>query len=188
MGYSNKIIYRNKAKSNDDIYVTGNLGDSYLGLKALSNRVKFKNKDKLFFLNKYYKPHLPLNLTKYLLKFANSSIDVSDGLIDDLAKMINRQNLSFHLFENKIPVSSKLNNLIKKQRLNKINLISNGDDYQVLFTADIKKARIIQKASKTTGIKITKIGKIVSGKNRSLIFDEKGKQIQAKSKGYIHRF
>ena len=188
MGYSNKIIYRNKAKLNDDIYVTGNLGDSYLGLKALSNKAKFKNKDKLFFVDKYYKPELPLNLTKYLLKFANSSIDVSDGLIDDLAKMINRQSLSFHLFENKIPVSNKLSNLIKKQRLNKINLISNGDDYQVLFTADIKKARIIQKASKTTGIKITKIGKIVSGKDRSLIFDEKGKQIRAKSKGYIHRF
>ena len=188
LGYSNKIIYRNKAKSNDDIYVTGNLGDSYLGLKVLSNKVKFKNKDKLFFVDKYYKPDLPLNLAKYLLKFANSSIDVSDGLIDDLSKMINRQSLSFHLFENKIPVSNKLSNLIKKQRLNKINLISNGDDYQVLFTADIKKARIIQKASKTTGIKITKIGKIVSGKDRSLIFDEKGKQIRAKSKGYIHRF
>ena len=188
LGYSKKIIYRNKAKLNDDIYVTGNLGDSYLGLKALSNKVKFKNKDKLFFVDKYYKPELPLNLTKYLLKFANSSIDVSDGLIDDLAKMINRQSLSFYLFENKIPVSNKLSNLIKKQRLNKINLISNGDDYQVLFTADINKARIIQKASKTTGIKITKIGKIVSGKDRSLIFDEKGKQIRAKSKGYIHRF
>ena len=188
LGYSNKIIYRNKAKLNDDIYVTGNLGDSYLGLKALSNKVKLKNTEKLFFVDKYYKPELPLNLTKYLLKFANSSIDVSDGLIDDLSKMINRQSLSFHLFENKIPVSNKLSNLIKKQRLNKINLISNGDDYQVLFTADIKKARIIQKASKTTGIKITKIGKIVSGKDRSLIFDEKGKQIRAKSKGYIHRF
>ena len=188
LGYSNKIIYRNKAKLNDDIYVTGNLGDSYLGLKALSNKSKFNNKDKLFFVDKYYKPELPLNLTKYLLKFANSSIDVSDGLIDDLAKMINRQSLSFHLFENKIPVSNKLSNLIKKQRLNKINLISNGDDYQVLFTADINKARIIQKASKTTGIKITKIGKIVSGKDRSLIFNEKGKQIQAKSKGYIHQF
>ena len=188
LGYSKKIIYRNKAKLSDDIYVTGNLGDSYLGLKALSNKAKFTNKDRLFFVDKYYKPDLPLNLTKYLLKFANSSIDVSDGLIDDLSKMINRQNLSFHLFENKIPVSKKLSKLIKRQRLNKINLTSNGDDYQVLFTADVNKARIIQNASKTTRIKITKIGKIISGKDRSLIFDEKGKQIQAKSKGYIHQF
>ena len=102
--------------------------------------------------------------------------------------MINKQNLSFHLFENKIPVSKNLNDFIKNQKLNKINLISNGDDYQVLFTANTNKTRIIQNASKATGIKITKIGKIVSGKGRSLIFDEKGKQILAKSKGYVHQF
>ncbi len=188
MGYSDKIIYRNKAKVNDDIYVTGNLGDSYLGLKVLRKKINVQKKDKIFFINKYYKPELPLNLTKHLLKFANTSIDISDGLIDDLSKMINRQNISFHLFKNKIPVSKHLNNLIKIQKLKKINLISNGDDYQVLFTADVDKVRIIQKASKATGIKITKIGKIVSGKNRSLVFDEKGKQIQAKYKGYIHQF
>ena len=188
MGYSNKIIYRNKAKSSDDIYVTGNLGDSFLGLKLLRKKINVKKKDKIFFINKYYKPDIPYNLTKHLLKFANSSIDVSDGLIDDLSKMINKQNLSFHLFKNKIPVSKNLSNLIKNKKLNKINLISNGDDYQVLFTADFNKARIIQKISKAIRIKITKIGKIVSGKDRSLIFDQKDKQIQAKSKGYIHQF
>ena len=58
----------------------------------------------------------------------------------------------------------------------------------MLFTADYNKARIIQNASKSTGIKITKIGKIVYGKNRSVIIDVKGKQIQAKSIGYIHQF
>ena len=68
LGYSNKIIYRNKAKLNDDIYVTGNLGDSYLGLRLLKNKVRLKKKDKFFFINKYYKPDLALNLTKYLLK------------------------------------------------------------------------------------------------------------------------
>ncbi len=188
MGYSKKIIYRNKAKPNDDIYVTGNLGDSFLGLNLLKKKINVKKKDKSFFINKYYNPDLPLNLIKSLIKFANSSIDISDGLIDDLSKMINRQKLSFHVFEKNIPVSKHLNNLIKKKKLNKINLISKGDDYQVLFTADLNKVRIIENASKRTGIKITKIGKIVSGKHRSLIFDEKGKQIQAKSKGYIHKF
>ena len=44
LGYSKKIIYRNKAKLNDDIYVTGNLGDSYMGLQILKNKVKFKKK------------------------------------------------------------------------------------------------------------------------------------------------
>ena len=188
LGFSDKIVSRNKAKLNDNIYVTGNLGDSYAGLKILKNKYNIKKNLKRYFVNTYYQPNVYLNLAKKLFLFANTSIDISDGLIDDLSKMINRQNLSFHLFEKKIPVSKKLSNFIKNKKLNKIDLISNGDDYQVLFTAGINKARIIQNASKTTGIKITKIGKIVSGKNRSLIFDQKGKQIQAKSKGYIHRF
>ena len=188
MGYSNEIIYRNKAKLNDNIYVTGNLGDSFLGLKLLTKKINVKKKDKTFFINKYFKPDLPINFTKYLLMYANSSIDISDGLIDDLSKMLNRQNLSFHLFEKKLPISKNLQSLIRNKKLNKIILVSNGDDYQVLFTADVNKARIIQKASKRSGIKITKIGKIIFGKNRSIIFDEKGKQIKAKYKGYIHQF
>ena len=40
LGYSKKIIYRNKALLNDDIYVTGNLGDSFTGLQVLKNKIK----------------------------------------------------------------------------------------------------------------------------------------------------
>ena len=43
MGYSKDIIYRNKAKINDDIYVTGNLGDSFIGLQILKKKIKFIN-------------------------------------------------------------------------------------------------------------------------------------------------
>ena len=188
VGYSNKIIYRNKAKLNDDIYVTGNLGDSYLGLQILKKKLKINNKKVSFFINKYYQPELPLRLTKLFFKFANTSIDISDGLIDDLKKMINRQNLSFCLNVQNIPVSQNLFTIIKNKKLKKINLISNGDDYQILFTADSKKSGIIHNTSKSLGIKITKIGKIISGTKKSIIIDKKGKQIRAKYNGYIHQF
>ena len=70
----------------------------------------------------------------------------------------------------------------------KINITTRGDDYQILFTASRFKSRIIKKISKITGIKITKIGNIISGKNRSKIINLKDKQIEAKNKGYIHQF
>ena len=188
LGYSEKIIYRNKAKLNDDIYVTGNLGDSFLGLQILKKRIKVNKKIASFFLKKYYQPDIQLKLTKHLLKIANTSIDLSDGLVEDLTKMLNKQNLSFQLSEKKIPTSKHFNNLISNKKLKKINLISNGDDYQILFTAIPKKARIIKNISYMTGIKISKIGKIVSGKNISSIIDEKGSQILCKNKGFIHQF
>ena len=188
LGYSKKIIYRNKANLNDDIYVTGNLGDSFIGLQILKNKIKVNKKVSKFFINKYYHPALQIKLTNHLFKFANTSIDISDGLIGDLEKMINRQNLSFLINENKIPISVNLKKLISKNKLNKIRTVTNGDDYQILFTASSKKSRIIESISKNLGVKITKIGKIISGKKKSFIIDAKGKQISPINKAYTHQF
>ena len=59
---------------------------------------------------------------------------------------------------------------------------------QILFTASPDKIRIIHNTSKNLGIKISKIGKICSNKKRSVIIDEKGKEIVIKNKGYVHQF
>ena len=188
IGYSKKIVYRNRAKYNDDIYVTGNLGDSFVGLKILQKKIRTNKKNRDYFIKKYYEPNIQIDLPLELLKFANSSIDISDGLIDDLEKMINRQKLSYKIFEDKIPVSLKLKNFLKKHKLNKFKFISNGDDYQVLFTASINKSRIIMDTFKKLGTKISKIGKIGSVKDKSIIVDQKDKQLLIKNKGYIHQF
>ena len=188
VGYSKNIIYRNKAKINDDIYVTGNLGDSFIGLQILKKKIKFNKKINDYFVNKYYKPDIQLNIAKKLLSFANSSIDISDGLISDLEKMLNMQNYSYEIIEKKIPISKYLSKLIKIHKFNKSRLVSKGDDYQVLFTAAGSKSRIIDRTSKILGIKITKIGKILHGIKKSRIIDEKGKKILLKNKGYIHQF
>ena len=188
LGYSKNIVYRNKSRLNDDIYVTGNLGDSFIGLQILKGKIRVNDKMSKFFIKKYYEPDLPLNFINSLLKLANTSIDISDGVIDDLKKMINRQNVSFNIFEEKIPVSKNLSQLIKIKKFKKIDVTSRGDDYQILFTANPLKSRIIRKIAKIKGIKITKIGKIVTGKNKSKIIDIKNKQIEAKNKGYIHQF
>ena len=51
-------------------------------------------KDNKFFINKYYQPEIQIKLCGHLLKLANTSIDISDGLITDLEKLINKQKLS----------------------------------------------------------------------------------------------
>ena len=102
--------------------------------------------------------------------------------------MLNNQDYSFIINEHQIPVSKHLKDLINDTKFKKYKLISNGDDYQVLFTANVNKSRIIQKTSKNLGIKITKIGKIISGKKKNILIDQKDKQILLKYKGYIHQF
>ena len=188
IGFSKKIILRNNAKLNDDIYITGNLGDSYTGLKVLQKKINIKKELKEYFINKYYLPDLHLNLTKKLFNFANTSIDVSDGLITDLQKLIFNQKLSFKIYLNSVPISQNLNRLIFNKNLKKLSYISRGDDYQVLFTASPSKSRIINKIGKSLGIKISKIGKICKHSFKSEIIGEKGNKIALKNKGYYHQF
>ncbi len=188
IGFAKKIVYRNKSKLNDDIYVTGNLGDSYLGLLVLKNKIRLKKKLSNYFINQYYKPEVKYSLISYLNKFATSSIDLSDGLISDLEKLTNVQKNSYHLFFDEIPISKNLAAVIKLKNLSKKNLISKGDDYQILFTANVRHRTFIKNISFLKKLKITRIGKILNSRHKSSIVDRNGHQIKINYKGYFHTF
>ena len=188
IGFANNIIYRNKAKVNDDIYVSGNLGDSYLGLLILKNKLKINNRLKKYFIDQYFMPNIQSKLTDQITKFANTSIDISDGLLADLDKMINNQKLSYKLFLEDIPISNNFAKILDLKNLHKVDYVSNGDDYQILFTASKNKARIIKKIASNNSVKLTKIGSIQSHVKKSSVVDNKNVKIRLKNKGYLHKF
>jgi len=188
IGFAKDIVFRNKAKINDDIYVSGNLGDSYLGLLALQNKIKLNNSLNKYFTNNYYMPSIQLKLARHIKKFANTSIDISDGLLADLLKMINNQKVSYKIYLKDIPISKNLKKILELKKLSKIKYISNGDDYQVLFTASKNKRGIIKKISSNYRIKLTKIGTMQNISKQSSIVDDKNIKINLKNKGYYHKF
>ena len=188
IGFSNNIIERNKARMNDDIYVTGNIGDSFLGLKVIKNNIKISSKLKKYFINQYYCPKLPYKIYKEIYKFANTSIDISDGLLSDMYKLINNQKLSFEININKIPISKNLNFYSKKYNKKIYEYLFNGDDYQILFTAPFKKRSLIKSISSKMNQKITLIGKINNGHKKNLIQLDNKPQNLTKFKGYSHKF
>ena len=188
IGFSKKIVQRNNARLNDDIYVTGNIGDSFIGLKAIKNNIKINSKLKNYFINQFYCPNLPYKIYKEIHKFANTSIDISDGLITDMNKLINKQKLSFEINVNKIPTSKKLEFYLKKFKKLRTQYLFNGDDYQILFTAPQKKRLLIKSVGKRMNQKFTIIGKINNSyKKNSIKLDNKPLNI-SKFKGYSHKF
>ena len=102
--------------------------------------------------------------------------------------MLNTQKLSYKIYLKNIPISNKLKKLIDLKKLSKIDFISNGDDYQVLFTASKNKRRIIKRISSNFRIKLTQIGSIQSIQKKSSIIDDKNRIIGLKNKGYFHQF
>ena len=102
--------------------------------------------------------------------------------------MINKQKLSYKVWEEQIPISKNLQNYLKKNNLKKSNFISNGDDYQVLFSASPDKSRIIKSVSTKLGVKISRIGKITRNNKKTFFISQKGEYLLVKNKGYKHQF
>ncbi len=188
IGFSKKIVERNNAKINDDIYVTGNIGDASIGLKVIKNNIKINSKLKKYFVKQFYCPNLPYKIYKEIDRFANTSMDISDGLIIDMKKLINKQKLSFDININKIPISKNFLFYLKKYKKQRIQYLFNGDDYQILFTAPERKRLLIKSIGKKMNQKFTIIGKINNGNKKNLIkLDNKPLNL-TKFKGYSHKF
>ena len=188
LGFSNKIVERNSAKKNDDIYVTGNIGDSYIGLKLIKKKTKIGNQLKKYFFKKYYCPDIPYNFSKKIINFANTSIDISDGLISDMQKLINKQNLSFNLYVDKIPISKQMLKYLNKKKENKLDSVFHGDDYQILFTSPKKNRKLIKSIANKMNQKVTIIGSIKDGNKKNLLLQGNKSLNLSKYRGYSHKF
>ena len=189
IGYSKKPpVLRSGAKNNDDIYITNNIGDAFMGLNVLKKKIKLSKKSTDYFIKQFYLPNIPIKFSKKIHLFANSSIDISDGFFQDLKHILSNSNLSSEIFVNNIPVSVYLNLYLKRIKKNKINLISNGDDYQILFTANKNKRNLIKKISKSTSTKVSIVGVIRNKSIGKTIKLSNEKLALPKTLGYIHNF
>jgi thiamine-monophosphate kinase len=189
VGYSKKNpVLRSGAKVNDDIYITNTIGDAFVGLNFLKGKFRLNKKNSDYFVRRFYLPILPIKFSKKIHLFANSAIDISDGFFQDLQHILSRSNLSSKIFKNKIPISNYLNSYLIRRKKNKINFISNGDDYQILFTASKEMRYLIKKISKSTSTKVSIVGIL---KNKSISKNRKSTEVKfkfSKKLGYTHNF
>ncbi len=177
----NIVTSQSKFNLKDDIFVTGNIGDSYVGLMLIKNKIKMKNKKmRNYFLSKYYYPK-PCMLGSYISKYVNSMKDISDGFIGDLRKMLS-QKAGAKLSLKNIPVSKELNNFCNYYKFNKRNLINVGDNYQLIIISNPRFRKQIISVAQKKNIKISRIGSVIRG---NLIKDDSGVVIN-NNKEYQH--
>ncbi|MCE2687029.1 MAG: thiamine-phosphate kinase [Rickettsiales bacterium] len=200
-----KNLLRSNAKNGDLIWVSNFIGDAFLGLKImeklfntanyLDNKNIYKNiycsnKVQKYFMNKYQSPTPQIKLGRALVEksISNCACDISDGLLMDVANIAKASNLQANLFLDKIPFSNYSKAIIKQiAKNNKINyvqrkldLISGGDDYQLIFTTSSDKKKQVEELSKELKIKLSHIGEM------SKIKQQLKKDEKTKSKYYIN--
>lgn len=152
-----KIVYRNSAKANDLICVTGDLGAAFMGLQVLEREkeVFLSNPDMQPDIEKYeyivgrqLKPEARMDIIFDLQDqkiVPTSMIDVSDGLASELFHIGTQSGVGVKIFEDKVPVASETFDTALEMNMDPItSALNGGEDYELLFTiapADYEKLK-----------------------------------------------
>ena len=164
------ILSQNKCSVGNDIWITGNLGSSYLGYRILMNsKIKLSNKDAEFYKNSYLYP-LPCMFGSIAYKFISAATDISDGFYGDLNKILNNK-VGAIINKKNFLISKNLRNIISinKLKISIEDVLSWGDDYQLVFTANKKFRNQINNLGKINSVKLINIGIIIKDKG---IYDD----------------
>ena len=176
----NEALLRSGAKINDDIWVTGQLGLASMGLASIQGKLKLPPHIKNKCIRALETPIPKTSLGSHLSRYANSCIDISDGLIQDLRHILKASKVGASLFLNDIPCEKFIHTTKQYQFL-----LNGGDDYELLFTAAKKNRSYIKKIAKKTNTPVNIIGTIIKKKSLSIL-SEQGKSIKFNPKGFDH--
>lgn len=150
MANAQDIVYRNGAKLNDLICVTGNLGTAYMGLQLLEReRLVLAANEKAtpafegreYLLERQLKPEARRDIIEALRKAhikPTAMMDISDGLSSELLHICSQSGMGCAVYEDKLPIDYQAAALAEEMNLNIVTCALNGgEDYELLFTCDI---------------------------------------------------
>ncbi len=157
---TSKAIKRSGARNGDNIYVSGEIGDAALCLKKI-NAGERPHKAELIKLNR---PIPRIELGSALKGIANSCIDISDGLEQDLSHIIKASKVGAMVDIQELPLSQSMIKYIESNDDWALPLCG-GDDYELCFTAPENFNSEIINIAEFCKIKITKIGVINDSKD-----------------------
>lgn len=183
-----KALRRDGAKVDDDIWVSGTLGDAALGLAHIQNKLhsKFKLDDGYieYCLNALHHPQPRAALGLALANLAHSAIDISDGLLSDLGHILKASNVGATLQLNLLPSSLFIKNHLHEKPMLQC-LLAGGDDYELCFTTHSANRGEIEKISAQLKLPIALIGSIHAGAGL-FVLDDENKPISIENTGYDH--
>ncbi|MFN3701127.1 MAG: thiamine-phosphate kinase [Alphaproteobacteria bacterium] len=131
-----KALRRSTAKAGDLIVLTGCVGDAYCGLRMRQNTLQ-PSIERCIAL--YHVPDPPIAPVRDLVKFATACIDVSDGVIADLRHMAQASNLQAEINLRSIHFSSDVEKLLAQNLVSFEDVLTGGDDYQLLMAVPSNK-------------------------------------------------
>lgn len=167
-----KALLRSGARPGDTIYVTGTLGDAAAGLSMIGSG----NADE-YLLRRFLRPQARIGVGLELAACANSCIDVSDGLVGDLRKLLDASEAGADLNLDALPLSAALVRAFDED-VGRRFAATGGDDYELCFTSSQPLPGML------AGVPVTAIGTV--NDSNDLVCRSGGAVVEIDDSGYRH--
>ena len=179
------MLLRSDAKPGDDLYVSGTIGDGYLGLRVLENPAladALGVEASAYLIARYQLPEPRLALGQAMAEEASAAADISDGLVADLGHICEASEAAAEIELPNVPFSDAARRALQIGFATPADLIAGGDDYELVLTGP---AGLADNLPPGNGAPLTRIGRIIEGAGVRVL-DAGGRPIPLQRRGYEH--
>lgn len=187
-----QAVYRNGAKESDLIYVSGDLGASYMGLQLLERekaawdgsgdfRPDFEGRE--YLLERQLKPEARKDVVEALASqgiIPTAMIDLSDGISSDLLHICKQSKVGCQLYEERLPIDYQTAMMAETFNMNVTTVALNGgEDYELLFTVPL---HLHEKMKEVKGVHL--VGHIAKEEQGCYLVTRDGQEMQLRAQGW----
>ena len=163
-----RMVRRSTAKVGDCVVVTGTIGDAALGVKVrgdagLSVHWRLTPAMAAHLEQRYLLPQPRNALAEAVLQHAAAAMDVSDGLVGDLAKLCRASAVAAEIDVARVPLSDAAQAAVAADPAMLETVLTGGDDYEILLTMVPEKLPKFHAAADAAGVLVTEIGRVLDG-------------------------
>ncbi len=184
---SHRPVTRGGARAGDDLYVTGTLGDSALGMKLLKEKgVRAGNRNYAYLISRHRFPSPRLTAGAALARegIARAMIDVSDGLLQDLSHLCKASGVGAVVWEEALPLSRAYRTAAEKKGL--LYALTGGEDYELLFSLRRRDRNRLEKIGRRLAVPVARIGMCVPSREGITVINRHGRPRTLSTTGYDH--
>jgi thiamine-monophosphate kinase len=179
-------IRRSGARPGDRVWVSGTIGDAFLGLAALRGGYpELAAEERTVAIGRFQLPEPRVELGPRLAGIAHAMLDVSDGLVADLGHICEASGVGACVALADLPLSPAARQIAAGTPDLPLRLATAGDDYELLFTAPPEASETILRLSAELRLPLTAIGTIETDTGVRLV-DAAGKVVPVAAAGYRH--
>jgi thiamine-monophosphate kinase len=160
---------RGGVRAGDRIYVTGTIGDAALGLALRLGSPEFgaglTQEHREFLLDRYLLPRPRNALARAMRQIAHGGMDVSDGFVGDLTKMLRASGLSGLIDLRRLPLSLAAQDALAVDPTLIGTIATGGDDYEIIAAVGGNDASEFEAMAKAAHVALAHVGDAVEGKD-----------------------